>query len=653
MNIPLQNGQKLDFAEIHVGLWFLLGLLIFTGNTLASETHNTVLNNQGWEAFGGVQSGGQYSALDQINANNVSQLTRAWTAHTGDFVVGKAAEGGSSFQATPLYRDGKLFICTPMNRVIALDAVSGKQIWAFDGQSTLPESTPRFAANCRGLSLWVDSAGKTDAHCAVRIIKPDIFGRLTAIDANTGTLCKSFGDNGVVNLNAFDNGGEGNLFLTSPPAIYKDLIITGSGVADNVVANAADGIVRAINAKDGTLAWEFNPIPSELSASTGGANVWSALSVDSEAGLVYLPTTSPSVDPYGAARTQPIPFANALVALAADTGKVAWSFQTVHHDLFDYDLPTQPLLFDLKKDGEQIPVVVQVTKTGYTFMFNRLTGKSIFPISEIAVPTSSIATEKASPTQPAPGLPAPFARQELSREDLWGITFLGKQACQKRFDQLRYEGLFTPPSIEGTLQIPSALGGSNWGGAAIDPGSGLLIVKTQNLASIIRLVPADPDKTRPAGSPLEFLKKPLNGTPYRLEGEFFLAPSGIPCTPPPWGELVAIDLSSGKQLWRRPLGRYPVSMLKTPEEWGSPNVGGPIVTAGGLVFIGAGMDNTFRAISSKSGATLWEDKNLPAPAMAVPMTYQVDGTQYVVVAAGGNALAETQQSDALVAYRLK
>ncbi len=642
--------NRIGLAGALVLTGFLLGP---TNQTLASETHAELLNNTGWEAFGGLQSGGQYSALDQINLDNVSRLTRAWVAHTGDVVEGDAAEGGSSFQATPLYRDGKLFVCTPMNRVIALDASTGKSLWTFDGQSTLPDSVPRFAANCRGVSLWIDQSADAGTHCAVRIIKPDIFARLTAIDADTGKLCPSFGNGGVVDLNTFENGGDGGLFLTSPPAIFENLIITGSGVGDNVSANAADGIVRAINAKDGSLAWEFNPIPAALSASTGGANVWSFISVDQEAGLVYLPTTSPSVDPYGAARTAPIPYANALVALAANTGKVVWSFQTVHHDLFDYDLPAQPLLFDLNKDGQSIPVVVQVTKSGYTFMFNRLTGKSVYAIEKKPVPASSIATEQASPHQPVPVLPEPFSRQQLSREDLWGVTFLGKRACQKRFDQLRYEGLFTPPSLEGTVQIPSALGGSNWGGAAIDPRTGLLIVKTQNLASIIRLVPADPNETRPAGSPLKFLQKPLNGTPYRLEGEFFLAPSGIPCTPPPWGELVAIDLASGKQVWRRPLGRYPVSMLKTPEEWGSPNVGGPIVTGGGLVFIGAGMDNTFRAISSATGTTVWEDKKLPAPAMAVPMTYEMDGIQYVVIAAGGNSLAETEQSDAVVAYRLK
>lgn len=618
----------------------------------ATELHETLQTNDSWNSFGGVESGGQYSALDQINVDNVENLERAWVASTGDIVPGPAATGGSSFEATPLYRDGSLYVCTPLNRVLSIDAATGEEQWAFDAHDTLPESMPRFAANCRGLALWEDSAAKAGSVCAIRLIKPDIFGHLYSIDAITGRLCEDFGDDGAINLNTFDNRGEGNLFLTSPPAIFEDLIISGSGVADNVVANSADGIVRAFNIRTGDMVWAFNPIPESLSASTGGANVWSLMAVDAEAGLVFLPTTSPSVDPYGVGRSDEIQHANALVALNARTGAVVWSFQTIHHDLFDYDLPTQPILFDLQKDGETIPVVAQVTKTGFVFIFDRLTGEPVHPIEERPVPASTIANEKASPTQPVPTLPKPFARQRLSADEMWGVTFLGARACRKRFEKLVYEGPFTPPSLAGTVQIPSALGGGNWGGAAIDPASGVLIVKTQNLATIVKLVPADIDEQRPVGPPVEFLQKPLNGTPYRLDGEFFLAPSGIPCTPPPWGELVAIDLASGKHLWRKPLGRYPVSVLKTPEDWGSPNVGGPIVTGGGLIFIGAGMDNSFRAIDLDTGEILWEDRKLSAPAMAVPMTYSIDGVQYVVVAAGGNSIAGTEQSDELVAYRL-
>lgn len=620
----------------------------------ASDTHDRLSRNTGWTSFAGVASGGQYSALDQITPANVDRLERAWVARTGDVVEGSAAEGGSSFQATPVFWNDTLFVCTPLNRLLALDAEDGSVRWTFDAYETLPEDMPRFAANCRGVALWVDEESPgSETRCRARIIKPDIFARLYAIDALTGKLCRGFGDDGVIDLNKLDNRGEGQLFLTSPPAIIGDLLVTGSGVEDNVVTDAADGIVRAFDVRTGELVWAFNPIPESLSDKTGGANVWSFLAVDSELGMVYLPTTSPSVDPYGVFRSEAIPHANALVALDASTGEVVWNFQTIHHDLFDYDLPAQPILVDLELDGVVIPAVAQVTKTGFVFVLDRRTGEPVHPIEELPAPPSSVPGESAAPTQPVPVLPKPFARQQVNEEDLWGLAYFDKRSCRKRFRQLRYEGLFTPPSVEGSVQMPSALGGSNWGGAAIDPATGALIVKTQNLPSITRLVPADINEERPPGPPTEFLRKPLNRTPYRLDGEFFLSPLGVPCTAPPWGELVAIDLASGKHLWRRPLGRYPFAFLRTPESWGSPNVGGPIVTGGGLIFIGAGMDSAFRALDLETGEVLWEDDDLPAPAMAVPMTYLSRGQQYVVVAAGGNALAETRQSDAIVAYRLR
>jgi quinoprotein glucose dehydrogenase len=620
----------------------------------ASETavYRQLLENRGWSSFAGVASGGQYSALSEINTENVERLERAWVVNTGDVVEGPAAEGGTAFQATPVFWEDKLYICTPLHRVLALDATSGETLWRFDAWESIAADTPRFGANCRGVSLWVDREAEPGTACRARIIKPDILARLLAVDAETGDPCRDFGEAGIIDLNAMDNRGEGGLFMTSPPTIVGDLVITGSGVGDNVVADAADGIVRAFDVRSGALVWEFNPIPESLSDRTGGANTWSFMAVDEELGLVYLPTSSPSVDPFGAFRREPIPYANAVVALKIATGEVAWSFQTVHHDLFDYDLPAQPVLFDQNVDGAAVPALAQVTKTGYVFVLDRRNGEPLFPVEEVPVPTSTVPGEMASPTQPRPLRPAPFARQSVTRDELFGLAFFDRRACMKRFDELRYEGLFTPPSEQGTLQFPSSLGGGNWGGAALDPRSNTLVVKTSNVASTVRLIPADPAKERPVGPPVEFLKKPLNQTPYRLDGEFFLSPLGVPCTPPPWGELVAIDLDSGEHLWRRPLGRNPVGPFKTPESWGSPNVAGPILTGGGLIFIGAGADSAFRAFALENGEELWADTNLPAPAMAVPMTYRSGGHQYVVVAAGGNGLAGTVQSDAIIAYRL-
>lgn len=641
------------FAQPLAALVAMLATAGLYADTASTGPHQQLLENRSWSSFAGVASGGQYSALNDINVDNVASLERAWVVHTGDVIEGPAADGGTSFQATPILWEDKLYVCTPLHRVLALDAASGDTLWSFDAWETVSADIPRFGANCRGVALWVDDRAEPDAVCRARIIKPDILARLLAVDAQTGKLCEDFGQGGIIDLNAMDNRGEGGLFMISPPTIVGDLIVAGTGVGDNIIADAADGIVRAFDARSGELVWEFNPIPDALSGKTGGANTWSFMAVDEALGLIYLPTSSPSVDPYGGLRAEPIPYANAVVALDLASGEVVWSFQTVHHDLFDYDLPSQPILFDLDVDGSRVPALAQITKTGYVFVLDRRNGEPLHPVEEVPVPQSQVAGELSSPTQPRPILPAPFARQSLQKSELFGLFYFDRKACEKRFDELRYDGLFTPPSEQGTLQFPSSLGGGNWGGAALDPRSNTLIVKTSNVASTVQLIAADPAVERPVGPLVEYLKKPLNQTPYRVDGEFFLSPLGVPCTPPPWGELVAIDLNSGEHLWRQPLGQNPVGPFHTPAEWGSPTVAGPIVTGGGLIFIGAGADSTFRALDISSGEQLWADTDLPAPAMAVPMTYMAGGQQYVVVAAGGNGLAETAQSDAIIAYRLQ
>ena len=419
------------------------------------------------------------------------------------------------------------------------------------------------------------------------------------------------------------------------------------------IANAKDGMVRAFDVRTGQLRWEFDPIPADRRNSSGAANVWSTISVDPQLNLVFLPTTSPSTDYYGGGRLFDIPLANSIVALRGDTGEVVWSRQVVRHDLFDYDLVGHPLLVDIRRGGRVVPAALLQTKMGWLFGFERATGKPLWPIVERPVPASDVPGEKASPTQPVPAGMAPFARQTMKREELFGLTPLDRMACQRKFDELRYEGMYTPPSVRGSLLFPSALGGGNWGGASYDPQSNLLVIKAENLATVLRVVAKKNADTEDKELPRDYLTRPLIGTPYRIEGELFQSPLGIPCTPPPWGTLAALDMDTGKMRWQIPLGQIRKAGISIPKGagLGSPNVAGPITTAGGVTFIGATMDSKLRAIETVSGKELWS-VDLPVPGMAVPMTYMVNGRQFVVIAAGGNAQVGTPIGDYMIAFAL-
>ncbi|MBT7449569.1 MAG: PQQ-binding-like beta-propeller repeat protein, partial [Rhodospirillaceae bacterium] len=376
--------------------------------------------------------------------------------------------------------------------------------------------------------------------------------------------------------------------------------------------------------------------------------------VDEQRNIAFVATGSPSVDVYGAGRTDPIPYANALLAIDGTTGEVLWHYQIVHHDLFDYDLPSQPILTTIQRDGAAVPAVVQITKMGTVFVFHRDTGEPLFPIEERPVPKSGIPGEMASPTQPMPSRLDPFSHQRVEEDDIFGLTFWDRNKCKESFNALRYDGMFTPASEQGTLIFPSPGGGGNWGGAAVDPTRQVLIVKGQNFANIFKLVPADPNVSDGGLFEQDTLNRFMEGTPYRIAGGRWESPFGVPCNPPPWGELTAIDLNSGDTLWRRPLGQVPFGpfgLLKSPKAWGGPVSGGPIVTGGGLIFIGGTMEGDFRAIDIDTGETLWSTP-LDVPAMAVPMTYEVNGRQFIVIAAGGSALVGTPLDDKLVAFAL-
>lgn len=620
-----------------------------------------------WPAFGRDAGGSQHSPLAQINAANVKGLKQAWAYRSGDFVDAPLPKG-TVLQATPLHVNGTLYFCTPMNRVIALDPATGRERWAFDPHKPDPKTgrpalSPPLAmpGRCRGVAYWQAAGaapnGKGAAACTKRIYKNGDAARVYALDADTGRPCADFGaakgHAGFATHGDYENHGESFLgTASSPPVVLGDLVISAVAVSDGI-ANGKDGYVRAFDARTGELRWEFNPIPPERRNQTGAANVWSTISVDPELNLVFLPTTSPSTDYYGGGRLFDIPLANSIVALRGDTGAVAWSRQVVRHDLFDYDLVGHPLLVDIRRGGRTVKAALLQTKMGWLYGFDRATGEPLWPIVDKPVPASDVPGEKAAPTQPVPTGMAPFARQTMKREELFGLTPLDRMACQRKFDELRYDGMYTPPSVRGSILFPSALGGGNWGGAAYDPKTNLLIIKAENLATVLRVVPKKDAATEDKAPPRDYLTRPLIGTPYRVEGEIFQSPLGIPCTPPPWGTLAALDLDTGKLRWQIPIGQIRRAGITIPKGagWGSPNVGGPITTAGGLTFIGATMDPKLRAIDTATGKELWVG-DLPVPGMAVPMTYTVNGRQYVAIAAGGNAQVGTPIGDYIVAFAL-
>lgn len=614
-----------------------------------------------WPHFGGDPGGLQHTLLAQISAENVSRLEVAWIHRSGDYRnPEKPKMQRTSHEATPLHANGTLYYCTPMNRVFALDPATGKEKWVFDphapvagtGKPLLDE--PRTNFFCRGLAYWERQDAPAGQACGQRIFKPSREGRLYAIDAATGKPCPDFGaargHPGYVS--AWDYpayGDDGQRSMAQAPLVIGDVVIATID-ADDAVADANDGLVRGFDARTGEPIWEFDPIPADRRNETGDANVWGNMSADPQRGLVFFGTTSPGPDYYGGTRTFDMPHVNAIVALDARNGEVRWSFQNVHHDVWDYDNGAHPLLATIQKDGKPLDVAILQTKLGHLYVFDRDTGKSIWPIVERSVPQSDVPGEQTAPTQPFPVLPEIFAKQTLTRDDVFGLTPIDRAWCRKSFDAHRYEGIFTPPSARGSLTFPGPFGGGNWGGATYDSDSNLLIVKSQNLVMSMKLIPID---SIPATESGQLNRRRLTGTPYAFEGYHWLSPLGVPCNAPPWGLLTAIDMGTGRIAWQIPLGqarRYGIT-IPAAFGWGSPNVGGPLSTASGLIFIGASMDSKFRALDVRTGKELWSAK-LPAPGMAVPMSYAAAGRQFVVIAAGGNAPAGTRLGDALVAFAL-
>jgi quinoprotein glucose dehydrogenase len=610
-----------------------------------------------WRFYGGDPGGTRFSPLAEINRSNVRSLERAWVYRTGELELGLPTSAfRAAFSCTPLAVDGVLYVSTPSSRVIALDAETGREIWKFDPQAGKKER--EFNAH-RGVAYWEGRSrdGKTADR---RILSGTVDGRLLALDARTGRPCEDFGEKGFVDLrkgvaDRWPSSPSWGARVTSAPVVYKDLVITGWGLPESP-GKGPSGDVRAFDVRTGRPAWTFHtvPRPGEPGHETWegdswrdrmGANVWSTMSVDVERGLVFLPVGSPAYDFYGGDRKGKNLYGNCVVALDAATGKVRWHFQTTHHDLWDYDLPAQPVLLTVRRDGREVPAVAQVAKTGFIFVLDRLTGEPLFPVEERPVPQSKVPGEATWPTQPVPVKPPSISRHTMTKAELSAVTPESAEDCRKLFEQVAAVGLYTPGGPEPTLQFPGFHGGGNWSGGALDPSTGYLYVNTNEDAAFGALDP------QPEGAPV----------PYARKGRFeeyawFRDRHGWPCQQPPWGTLNAVDLEKGEIVWRVPLGVVEALAARGLAKTGSQNLGGAIVTAGGLVFIAATPDRRFRAFDAKTGEVLWEAE-LEAGGHATPMTYEgpKSGRQFVVVAAGGGGFLRdlsSTLSDALVAYAL-
>ncbi|MEC9375621.1 MAG: pyrroloquinoline quinone-dependent dehydrogenase [Pseudomonadota bacterium] len=642
----------------------------------------TSINADNWPTYGNI-GGTKYSKLDQINPENVHRLEVAWQYSTGELERrSDLANQTSKVQVNPILlpenAGGSLIICTPFSRVIALDPINGKERWIFEPKMRISgysseidpkgTSTPAFS-NCRGVAFWQNNSNDTDCKNRIFLATNDL--RLIAINALNGRTCGGFGRNGTINLEKEILDGNppakiGEVKFPSPPTVVNDVIVLGSSVRDNHRANSPNGSVRAFDAKNGKAIWSFDPIPrnidnpaySEWEKSsveiTGGGNVWGLMTADQERDLIFMPTSSPSPDFYGGTRPGNNLYADSIVAIKAKTGEIIWHFQTIHHNVWDYDNAAQPTLVDLEKNGEAFPAVVQATKTGMIYIFHRETGETFFPIEERPVPTNGVIGDKLSSTQPFPLAPPPLVPQIFSPNKIWGITAMDRAACRKKYAGARYGDIFTPPSEEGTVLVPSTAGGVNWGGGGVDTQKNIFVVNVLNMGHFVKLIPRNKISEEEEGSPENTMNQvtPILGTPYALEQGPFVSPNFIPCTPPPWAFLTGVDLQRGKILWKTPLGVMDKMMpLALPLRWGITTFGGPLITNSGLTFIGGTADSRFRAFLTANGKEIWSVE-MQSGSFALPMTYKKNGKQYIVIATGPHPFIYPVPSDHITAFAL-
>ncbi len=616
----------------------LLAIALGLNASARSSAAPSSTGDQDWPYYGADQAGTKFSPLSNINTANVARLTLAWKWQTGEQPLPTYGTSPGMFEATPIVLDGTMYLSTPYNRVVALDPATGRERWSYDPQAYLDGQVPNGTGFVhRGVAVWRDRRSG-----ALRVLINSRY-RLIELDAKSGLPVPGFGEHGVVNLLAGLQWpvNPKHYTNTSPPLVYRDLVIVGNGVADRLIYRRdPPGDVRAYDARTGREVWNFHTVPrdGELGAEswengsnhyTGHTNVWAPMTLDERRGLVYLPVSTPSNDFYGGNRPGANLFADTLVCLDANTGARRWHYQLLHHGLWDYDPPAPPNLVRLNVHGRTFDAVVELTKQGYVFVFDRTSGQPVWPIEERPVPASDVVGEQASATQPTPtGLPV-LAPQGVTEEDATDLTPELHEQALAVLKRVRLGPLFTPPSVRGTIMRPGVLGGADWGGGAVDPRTGILYVKVNNDPTLVY-----PDLTDAEGD------VPAVGPNDSGDVSLFLE-HRIPILKPPYAYLDAIDLNRGRMLWQVPFGdneelrkHRALAHVKLPDKLGAVGAAGVIVTAGGLVFVGGG-DAAFHAVDARSGKDLWSYPTAGLKTTGTPMTYRIAGRQYVVVAVGG------------------
>jgi quinoprotein glucose dehydrogenase len=624
-----------------------------------------------WPAYGGSHSARRYSPLTQINRDNVARLTRAWTFHTGDLPNERTRDVYAA-ETTPLKVGDTLYLCTPKNIMIALDPESGTQRWRFDPK--VPDENIPFTAACRGVAYYAVPNADPSQACATRIIEGTLDARLIAVDAKTGAPCADFGSGGEADTTIGIGEHDPGLFsITSAPTIVRGVIVIGHQVLDGQKRDAPSGVIQGYDAETGKLRWAWDMGKPDISTlppagetyTRGTPNMWTTASGDEQLGLVYLPLGVSAVDYWSGSRSDlEKEFATSLVALDVTSGKPAWHFQTVRNDVWDYDLGSQASLVDFPQGADTVPALILPSKRGDIFVLDRRTGKPLAEVEDRPVPQGGVEPEQRAKTQPF-SLYHTLRQPDLTERDMWGISPIDQLACRILFRRSNYQGVFTPPLVAPrSIEYPGFMGGSDWGGIAVDPARGVLVANYNDMPNDVRLVPrAEADQL---GWKLRDSKRykiggdenPQVGAPYAVSVKpgWRLRQTGLPCKAPPYGGIRAIDLRSGKTLWDRPLGlairNGPFGIpSRLPIPIGTPNNGGSVVTAGGLIFIAAATDDLIRAIDIETGKVVWQD-GLPAGGQATPMTYEIKGRQYLVIMAGGHHFMETPVGDELVAYAI-